>query len=220
MNRIVLFTRVPGAVPAKTRLLRELGVDEDVELPRALLLDTLEAVRIASARVVIAFDPPEGETALAALAPGYGLVAQRGDHLGSRMAAAIGDQLASGASRVVLVGSDLPGLRSVDLAQAFALLAARPDVVVMSPTSDGGYGCIGMTRVHPSLFETLRWGTPTVYEETCARARHLGIPLLSLPVIDDVDTAEDFNRLLRSNPTDVPAPRTRAWARARGWPRT
>ncbi len=218
MNTIVLFTRVPGAAPAKTRLLTDLGRLGDSHLARALLLDTLDVVLAVRARVVIAFEPPDAGEALDALVPGCERVAQRGADLGARMAAAIADQLSAGASCVALAGSDVPALRPVNLERVFAVLKEHPEAVVIAPTQDGGYACIGMTKPHEELFEGISWGSPEVYEQTCARARALGIPLVPMPVTGDVDTMADLQRLLASDPLEIPAPRTRAWARAWGTP--
>ncbi len=216
MNVVVMLTRVPGAAPMKTRLLAALGRPGDEALVRALLLDTLDGVRQVGARVVVAFEPAGARPHMAALAPGVLLVEQRGADLAERMTAAIDDQLAAGASRVVLVGSDVPALSPAYVARAFAALADRPDSVVLGPTADGGYALVGMTRPRYGIFEAIPWGTASVMEETRRRARRLGIPTVELPQTRDVDTPDALQDLLATDATIAPAPRTRAWAAQHG----
>jgi glycosyltransferase A (GT-A) superfamily protein (DUF2064 family) len=63
--------------------------------------------------------------------------------------------------------------------------------MVIGPSEDGGYYLIGGPTPLPDLFSGMAWSTHRVLEETRARLEHAGIPWQELPVLRDVDTAED-----------------------------
>ncbi len=116
---------------------------------------------------------------------------QSSGDLGERMATAIEQTRARGASRILLIGSDCPGISPTILKDAFDALH-RHDVVI-GPAADGGYYLIGMRDVHRQLFEHMHWSHAHVLEQTIAR---LG-PLThaQLPTLHDIDTADDLVHL-------------------------
>ena len=94
---------VPGRV--KTRLCPPFSPAQAAELAEAALRDTLRTVRAtAAARHVLVLDGRPGPWVPA----GFDVLAQRGDGLGSRLAAAFTDCVAACDEPVVLVGMDTP----------------------------------------------------------------------------------------------------------------
>ncbi|TAJ36150.1 MAG: glycosyltransferase [Reyranella sp.] len=88
---------------------------------------------------------------------------------------------------LVLVGSDIPGLRPHHVARAFALLG-RHDLV-FGPAADGGFWLFGAQRTKPlprSLFSNVRWSTSTALADTLA-----GIPQVSAVLSDTLDDVDD-----------------------------
>jgi glycosyltransferase A (GT-A) superfamily protein (DUF2064 family) len=69
---------------------------------------------------------------------------------------------------------------------------------VFSPTEDGGYALIGLTRCDERLFEGIAWSTPRVMDETRARLRGLGWRWRELDTLWDVDRPADYERLVAS----------------------
>jgi rSAM/selenodomain-associated transferase 1 len=126
---------------------------------------------------------------------GFELRAQAGADLGARMAAAIADELADGASAVVLVGTDSPTLPGAYLQRAAAWLGDDAEVV-LGPAADGGYYLVGARRPLPQLFAAgISWGTPQVLPATLLRLRELaaaGTRVALLPFFYDVDTPQDL----------------------------
>jgi sulfoxide reductase heme-binding subunit YedZ len=180
----------------------------------ALLLDTLDAVRLPGVVRVVCHTPASATPELRALLPpDVGLAAQRGEDLGERMGGAFDDLLARGAAAVVLIGSDLPSLDSVLVTRALVILSERPDTVVLGPAADGGYYLIAATRTPEPLLTGVEWGTASVFAETAARARATGIRLEVLPEATDVDTMDDLRRVALASGG---AARTRAWWTAQG----
>src|SRR5258705_12577916 len=100
---LVVMARVPSDRRGKSRLTRDLGGDH-LELRRALLLDTLDAVRgIADADLFVAFEPADSIAEMRGLVgEGARLLPQQGDSLGDRMRNAFGHLFAEGYSTVVM----------------------------------------------------------------------------------------------------------------------
>ena len=153
-----------------------------------------------------------GKSALAqfaARAPGWRVEPQRGADLSARMEHAAASELARGAERVLLRGSDSPALGGELLEAALAALG-RSDVA-LSPDPDGGYNLVALRRFAPGLFAHAM-STSTVLEDTRAAARRLGLESELLPPGFDIDTWADF-ALLRALPASKASlcPRTLAW---------
>jgi nucleoside-diphosphate-sugar epimerase len=118
-------------------------------------------------------------------------VTSQGDgDLGERLARASGEALAAGVRRVVVIGSDCPGLEARHLAAAFDALQEQD--VVIGPAADGGYYLIGLRGPAPSLFENIAWGTSRVAAQTLATAARQTLRVRQLEVLGDVDRPEDL----------------------------
>ncbi len=209
---LVVMARVPSGGRGKSRLTRDLGGDH-LELRRALLLDTLDAVRgVAGADLFVAVEPAESIGEMRALVGDRGrLFPQQGDTLGDRMRNAFDRLFEAGYSTVVMIGSDLPSLPTSHVAQAFQCLRDRPDALVIGPATDGGYYLIGMRRRWPALFTSIPWSTAEVLMATTSIAQTCGVPVAFVSPWHDVDTLDDLRRVLRD---PGGATRTRAWATA------
>ncbi|MDE3154064.1 MAG: TIGR04282 family arsenosugar biosynthesis glycosyltransferase [Acidobacteriota bacterium] len=215
---IALFGRAPSDPDTKTRLRHGLPASRGAGLPACLLRDTAAvAAQVAAADLAVVCTPGS-EPALAemhACVPGARhVLGQRGADLGERMHHAFVDLFARGYRRVVLIGTDLPTLPSVHLAQAAgALTGGERPRVVLGPAEDGGYYLIGLAGPEPRLFGGIAWSTPRVLEQTVGAALRIGLEVVRLPFWYDVDTPEDLARLRAESPGlpgDV-APFTRGW---------
>ncbi|CAH0999259.1 hypothetical protein LEM8419_00556 [Neolewinella maritima] len=115
---------------------------------------------------------------------------QVGPGLGERMAAAFDHAFARHHDRVIIIGSDCPGVTTELLDEAFAALTTHE--VVIGPANDGGYYLLGMRHPHPTLFTDMSWSTSDVLEETLARTQVQGLSTHRLPVLSDIDHLEDW----------------------------
>jgi uncharacterized protein len=123
---------------------------------------------------------------------GLGLVYQpqgEGD-LGSRMARSLLNAFESGAEKVIIIGTDCPGVNAQILATAFEQLQAFD--LVLGPAIDGGYYLIGLRQPIPELFANIEWGTAQVFHKTVDIARILNLSHVYLPTLADVDRPEDL----------------------------
>lgn len=180
----------PVAGKTKTRLAEDVGDEQAVAMYRILMRYTrdrvlgLEGVTRYlhySDRVDPADEWPNRE---------FIKLVQVGAGLGERMAAAIDHAFVRGHDKIIVIGSDCPGVTTELLHQAFEELTTHE--LVIGPANDGGYYLIGMRHAHPFLFNNMVWSTETVFEETMARAREQGLSVATLAPLSDVDHLEDW----------------------------
>lgn len=108
---------------------------------------------------------------------------------------------------VVIVGTDIPGLRACYIEQAFATLKCKE--AVFGPAADGGYWLIGLARrrldpraLVSRLFRGVRWSSVHALEDTCANLpKGASGPLLAR--LEDVDDAAAWRRILDSADTAI-----------------
>ena len=181
---------LPGRV--KTRLCPPCQPAEAARLAAAALGDTLAAVAAtAAARRVLVFDGDPSDW----LAPGFDVIAQRGDGLGERLQAAF-DAVTGPA---LLIGMDTPQISAARLAAAAARLA-RCDAVI-APTDDGGYWCVGFREPVPGAFRDVPMSTGHTYASQLARFEQLGLSVAIEPRLRDVDTISDARIVARQVPS-------------------
>jgi rSAM/selenodomain-associated transferase 1 len=214
-NVLVIFAKAPIEGQVKTRLCPPLTPAQAAELARCFLIDTVErACTLRDVQVYIAFTPTDSEPYFRQTLPfPVRYIAQRGSSLGERELNIFSDLLESGASRVVLIGSDIPTLSPSHLQEAFSQLENAQCDAVFGPSSDGGYYLVGMREVHKELFENIPWSTPTVMAETLAQARKHNLNAVLVPAWYDVDDHEALSQLandLKNTSAGTVAPRTHA----------
>ncbi|RTQ52393.1 glycosyltransferase [Hymenobacter gummosus] len=189
-EHLLIFARYPELGKVKTRLAAGLGAAAALEAYEQLLAHTEAAVApLAAARTLwLAAVPPAGA---APLWPGTAQQLQpTAADLGQRIAHAFDAAFASGARRVVIIGTDCPGLSTAILEAAFRALHEHD--VVLGPAADGGYYLLGLQQPQPTLFAGLQWSTDSVLRDTLALAARQGLTVAQLPTLRDVDTAEDW----------------------------
>lgn len=187
---LIVFLKHPEAGAVKTRLIPLLGAEVAAGLYRALCEEVLLATvpRPGEYERLAFFSPPEAAEAVRMWLPGVRLLPQSGGDLGARMSAAFARAFERGARRVVIVGTDSPAVSRGTVAEALDALD-EADVVV-GPAEDGGYYLLALRQPRPELFEGLAWSTPTVLEETLARAGELRVRQLA--GLRDIDTPGDL----------------------------
>ena len=205
---LAVLTRAPSS-RGKTRLFASLGVPPDPGLLTALLLDTLDGAAVPGVRRVVAVTPASACDEVRAIAGDVEVMAQPDGDLGERMRATMAALFARGASVVVLIGSDLPQITAARIADACALVAKDPDALVLGPAVDGGYYLIAARRV-PDVFTGITWGSEHVLAQTERAAAAGRFHVYHLPMLADVDSADDLHGAARSGR----APRVAAWLEA------
>jgi len=190
-RRVILFGRYPVPGHTKTRLIPSLGALGAADLQRQLTEQTIATItktNIASTQ--FAYTGGTGTQMRRWLkdAKIYLVPQPKGD-LGYRMRMHIKIAFAQGAQEVVLVGTDIPGLKPQHLIEAFDALANHD--LVFGPSNDGGYWLIGC-RKDLDIFTDIPWSTPEVLAQTVSKADKLGLKTTQLPPLNDIDTVTDL----------------------------
>ena len=198
MPTLILFTRVPRAGQAKTRLIPALGEHGAAEFQWRLLARLLGELRHGAEqglwRLRVYYCGTEGLERLRSMA-GEGVVfVEQADNadLGVRMRAALERELGAGAPVVGLMGSDLPEATAGVVAEALGLLEDPAVDVSLCPVEDGGYWFVGLKLPFPQLFEGTVYGGASVFEDALAACAAHGRTVATGPRLHDVDTPEDL----------------------------
>ncbi len=189
---VLIFVRAPIIGTVKTRLARNLGAEAALEIYRRMTAHVLATVHELGSAVEtrIFFTPARHRTAVEEwLGVELDYHEQSDGDLGARMDAAFATAFEEGFRKVVVVGSDLPGLTSDHLSEAIAALDERDAVI--GPASDGGYYLLGLSRPL-DLFQRIPWSTPEVITRTLERFAALGVEPVRLGSLNDVDEVEDL----------------------------
>lgn len=188
---VCIMAKAPAPGASKTRLCPPLTPPQAAALSAAFALDTLQAARgLDDAAILLSYT---GDRALFP-APLRELEAfvQRGADLGARIEHAARMGLAR-AERVLVIGSDLPGLPAAHLVEARAALDHHG--AVLGPSSDGGFYLIGLHACPPGLLAGLPWSVPETRAACAARLVQRGLHVAKIAGFDDVDTIDDLRRL-------------------------
>jgi uncharacterized protein len=186
---VLIFQKNEVLGKVKSRLAVGTGEEQALEIYRQLLTKTYLALRDVSVSITTYFSEfiPENPIHSA-----ENKLVQVGQDLGERMKNAFAENFESGMEKVVLIGTDCPSLEGIHLSQAFEALDQSD--LVLGPARDGGYYMIGMKCRADFLFEGITWSTELVLSQTLALAAEQGLQTSLLPVLEDIDTLEDWER--------------------------
>ncbi|MCM3845679.1 DUF2064 domain-containing protein [Pseudonocardia sp. DR1-2] len=186
---------VPGRV--KTRLCPPATPELAAAIASAALLDTLDAAAGVAGDTVVALTGDRaaavGAADLAAALDGLAVVAQRGEGLAARIAAAHADAAALHPGRPTLqVGMDTPQATAELLSQCADRLAEPGVDAVLGPATDGGWWVLGL---RDPLAAAALHGVPMSSAETGGRTldalRAAGLRVALAEPLTDVDTAAE-----------------------------
>lgn len=181
---LVVIAKTPAPHRSKTRLTPPLTPEQASEVAWACLLDTLDVVaRTDAAQRVVLLDGEPGPW----VPGGFAVVAQQGGGLGERLAHGF-DSVGRPA---VVIAMDTPQVTPEQLQGAWAALG-RADVV-LGPATDGGYWLVGLRSGvdATAVFAGVPMSTPHTMAAQRERCRQLGLDVVELDVLRDVDTADD-----------------------------
>ncbi|UCD31261.1 MAG: TIGR04283 family arsenosugar biosynthesis glycosyltransferase [Desulfobacterales bacterium] len=206
-ERLMVFTRYPKSGTTKTRLIPLLGPDGAADLHRKMAEHTLSQVNkllnIREFDAEVRYDGGSKNRMKEWLGRGFTYLPQdkEGD-LGFRMKRCFEDAFKSGATRAIIIGTDIPGITHTTIQKAFNALKQKP--MVLGPATDGGYYLIGFQKQSfcPSfsdLFSDIQWGGRHVLDKTIKIAKDLAIPFSLLEELEDVDRPENLSVWKRIN---------------------
>ena len=186
---LVIFARLPQAGRGKRRLAAGIGDVQAVRFSRVRL--SVMAVRLARDprwTTWLVVTPDGARHGLGPWPRGVRVVDQGRGDLGARMGRVF-EAMPQG--RVVIVGTDCPGVTAGHVAAAFERLGGAH--AVFGPARDGGYWLIGLDwrgrRAVP--FEGVRWSSSDALADTVANVEG---PVAYVARLDDVDEVGDLAR--------------------------
>lgn len=213
---VALFVRHPLPGRVKTRLVGELGDQAACEFYRAMVLDIIAQINACGLPLYLFHDgqdaaglPPEW------LQAAEDVIRQEGAALGERMTAAFEYLFSIGRERVILTGSDIPGIDAALLQSAVAAIAGF--AAVFSPAYDGGYCLVALQKTcfSADMFREIPWSTATVLSMTLDRCNEAGLAYTLLDPRQDIDTLDDIKAYGRQ--PSPSATSTNTWLQAHGY---
>lgn len=191
---LFMMTRFPQPGQTKTRLIPALGPEGAAALQRQMTEHLLSRFRpFCHTHALILEVHFTGGTRTQMLDWLGGQISFqqqcRGD-LGQKLSHAFEQGFAAGLQRILIVGSDCPGIKEEHILQALAQLKTHD--VVLGPAEDGGYYLIGLKAPQPNLFEAISWGQSCVLQQTLAIAACNGLTVSRLSLLPDIDRPEDL----------------------------
>ena len=190
MQHLIIFARHPELGRVKTRLAADIGAAAALAVYRQLLAHTRAVVSPLDVHKTVWLAETPHTPEQADDWTGYEQLPQPPGDLGQKMEAAFAHDLARGAGKVVIIGTDCPGLTTAHIEAAFAALDTHD--VVVGPAADGGYYLLGMKKLYADVFRNKSWSTATVLAETEADAARFQLRLQRLPELHDIDTGADW----------------------------
>ncbi|MGO9192448.1 MAG: DUF2064 domain-containing protein [Streptosporangiaceae bacterium] len=168
---------LPGRV--KTRLVPPCTPEQAAALAEAALVDTLHTVLAAPARRrVLVLDGAPGPW----LPPGFDIAPQCGGGLDERLAGAF----AAVRGPALLIGMDTP-----QLTPSLLILDWEVADAWFGPAADGGFWGLGLRVPDAALVRGVPMSTANTGASQRARLHAAGLRVADLPLLRDVDTAED-----------------------------
>ncbi|MFI8966168.1 DUF2064 domain-containing protein [Streptomyces sp. NPDC053493] len=181
MTTLLVIAKQPLPGRVKTRLTPPFPPEEAAALAEAALADTLAtALAVPADRHVLVLDGQPGGW----LPPGFQLVPQASGGLDVRLAAAF----AACDGPALLIGMDTPQVTPDLLAPALCWDAYD---AWFGPAADGGFWALGLASPDPALLRGVPMSRPDTGAVQRERLRAAGLRIGGLPVLRDVDTAED-----------------------------
>jgi rSAM/selenodomain-associated transferase 1 len=187
---VILMVKAPRPGRVKSRLAKQIGASEALRFYRVTTARLIRSLwRDPRWRLAIAVTPDADRNARfwPAAVPRF---PQGGGALGVRMV-----RLLSRSFRhpVVVIGSDIPGIKPSHIADALRKLTGSN--VVLGPAPDGGYWLIargaGARPFRRSVFDNVRWSTAYAMADTVAA---WGGPVDYALQLPDVDTISDYRQ--------------------------
>jgi hypothetical protein len=213
-EKVIVFLKSCDPGQVKTRIAREVGDEAALLLYTAMIKDLYHNLQPLREKLVSLCDAPGGGRPLLPEAPGLEQVRmQEGADLGERMYRAFLRVFEEGATRAVLIGSDIPYIYA-DWVE-MCLQSLRDHDAALGPAADGGYYLIGfsLSSLTREPFRDMTWGTGSVLDETIRRLQ--GRRLHFAPELRDIDQVEDLRAVLGSNKYATRLPEVRRVIRKR-----
>jgi len=192
----LVLAKAPVTGRVKTRLGADIGMDLAAALAAAALRDSLlaclDAVGAASCHLALDGDLRDAHDAgeLEALLAGWTVRPQADGELGERIAHAVAEV----PGPVVQIGMDTPQV-DADMLRSVAAGLEQHDAV-LGEAADGGWWVLALRDpAAAAALAGVPMSTPTTYDDTRAALVAAGLDVGTAPVLEDVDTVAEAERV-------------------------
>lgn len=190
---LIIFARNPIRGKVKTRLAATMGEEKALSIYCTLLEHTVKITQqLFCDRYVFYADGISLNDHW--LDNVYVKRNQADGDLGTRMHHAFDTLFQESYDQIIIIGTDCFELTEDILQHAFTALQNYETVI--GPSADGGYYLLGMRQFYPFLFEEKTWSSDTVYSSTIEQLEMHQISYKQLPILNDIDTEEDWKQHL------------------------
>lgn len=188
---LIIFIKNPIKGTVKTRLAKDAGDDQALEIYKELLAHTRQITAPLKVEKLLYYsksieENDEWPNVI------YQKSVQVMGGLGEKMMAAFQEAFEAGYQKAVIIGSDCIALNSLILEDAFSQLDTHDFVI--GPTFDGGYYLIGMKTLLPDVFTRKNWSTESVFPDTIEDLQQAQKNYFLLPQLSDIDYLEDWQK--------------------------
>lgn len=188
-NLLLIFVKNPEKGTVKIRLAKTVGHEKVLHTYLKLLDYTIKVAEKVEAKKQIWYSSfVDNSDGLGG--PEYEKKVQHGDNLGIRMLAAFKQGFNDGFKKILIIGSDCPGISAEIIENEYDCLNQQD--VVIGPSEDGGYYLIGSKKFIPEIFKKIPWSTENVYPETIRVLQNKSLSYSLLTFLNDIDTEEDL----------------------------
>jgi len=184
---LIIFLRFPERGKVKTRIAETAGDDTALKVYQELSDITLHLAASLFIPTYLFYEnklPDE-------MIPSFHYLQQIEGDLGEKIVAAF-NYVLQRHQKAVIIGSDCPEISPTDIMHALYLLDQND--IVIGPTEDGGYYLMGCKENVPSLFDSIKWSTSVVFQQTIQRIEEQGFTYSQMKTLSDIDTEEDWRR--------------------------
>jgi glycosyltransferase A (GT-A) superfamily protein (DUF2064 family) len=199
--RVLVLTKLPFALPVKTRLWPLLGEAGAARLYTEMVYATFATARAFDATPTLAYSPPDADPSRAFpdLGPHRALPLRATDGP-SCLAEAI-ERTWDGAPLIVL-GGDAPDLPRERIDAGLAALDGGAHGAAVVPTPDGGFSCLVLARPIDGFASAFRFGASDSRTRLVEWLAAHGCSTAMLEPWPDVDTEADLAAYQRRRLTD------------------
>ena len=198
---VILFTRIPKAGRTKTRLMPFLSGDECVNLHYSFMADEIEAICSVADNLEVHYleekDATDDELddfrsfLMQEVTIPFLTTSQVGSDIFKKMKHSFDEAFKRNpASKIVLVGCDIPTLRACVLEDAFEKIDEK--CVYLAPSSDGGFYSIGMHKFVEAPFRECETLQTDVFEDALRQVLDAGKTVQVGPELTDIDVPSDL----------------------------
>jgi rSAM/selenodomain-associated transferase 1 len=186
---LIIFAKNPVLGKVKTRLAKEIGDNNALDIYQQLLDFTLtESTKVMSDKKLYFSDFVDENKKI----PHLSYALQKGKDLGERMKNAFSEGFKAGYGRIVLIGSDSFEIDQDDIRKAFMYLNEKDSVI--GPSTDGSYYLIGLKAPFEPIFSDKPWSTNVVFKRTYLELILFNKTISLLEEKSSIVTPEDWTK--------------------------